>query len=100
MLYDVSRDPELVVLRPSEYHFNLFCIIIKNAKKELTKTSEEDKSLNYQLTEQTAIADEIRKENKKLDAYADKLEKKVEKLEMKVETKDKIIWKDKNNKSK
>ena len=64
--------------------------IIEKKEKELTKTSEEDKSLNYQLTEQTAIANEIRKENKKLDAYADKLEKKVEKLEKKVETKDKI----------
>ncbi len=58
--------------------------VIENKEKELTKTSEKDKSLNYQLTEQTAIANEIRKENKKLDAYADKLEKKVEKLEKKV----------------
>ena len=58
--------------------------VIENKEKELTKTSEKDKSLKYQLTEQTAIANEIRKENKKLDAYAGKLEKKVEKLEKKV----------------
>ena len=57
--------------------------IIEKKEKELTKTSEEDKSLNYQLTEQTAIANEIRKENKKLDDYATKLEKKIEKLEKK-----------------
>lgn len=61
--------------------------VIEKKEKELTKTSEKDKSLKYQLTEQTAIANEIRKENKKLDAYAGKLEKKVEKLEKKINNK-------------
>ena len=57
--------------------------VIENKEKELKKTSEKDKSLTYKLTEQTAIANEIRKENKKLDDYATKLEKKIEKLEKK-----------------
>ncbi len=57
--------------------------VIEKKEKELTKNSEKDKSLKYSLTEQTAIANEIRKENKKLDDYATKLEKKIEKLEKK-----------------
>ena len=55
--------------------------VIERKEKELAKKDRKDKSLKYSLTEQTAIANEIRKENKKLDDYATKLEKKIEKLE-------------------
>ena len=55
--------------------------VIERKEKELAKKDAKDKSLKYSLTEQTAIANEIRKENKKLDDYATKLEKKIEKLE-------------------
>ena len=57
--------------------------VIERKEKELAKKDAKDKSLKYSLTEQTAIANEIRKENKKLDDYATKLEKKIEKLEKK-----------------
>ncbi len=57
--------------------------VIENKEKEINKKAEKEKSLKYSLIEQKAIADEIRKENKKLDDYATKLEKKIEKLEKK-----------------
>ena len=57
--------------------------VIERKEKELAKKDAKDKSLKYSLTEQTEIANEIRKENKKLDDYATKLEKKIEKLEKK-----------------
>ena len=57
--------------------------VIERKEKEIAKKDSKDKSLKYSLTEQTAIANEIRKENKKLDDYATKLEKKIEKLEKK-----------------
>ena len=57
--------------------------VIERKEKELAKKDAKDKSLKYSLTEQTAIANEIRKENKKLDDYSKKLEKKIEKLEKK-----------------
>ena len=63
--------------------------VIERKEKELAKKDAKDKSLKYSLTEQTAIANEIRKENKKLDDYATKLEKKIEKLEKKNKKKDK-----------
>ena len=57
--------------------------VIEKKEKELAKGEEQEKSLKYSLTEQTAIANEIRKENKKLDDYAKKLEKKIERIEKK-----------------
>ena len=42
------------------------------------------KSIEYSLIEQKAIADEVKKENVKLDSYSKKLEKKIEKLEKKL----------------
>jgi hypothetical protein len=45
------------------------------------------KSIEYSLIEQKAIADEVKKENVKLDSYSKKLEKKIEKLEKKLNKK-------------
>ena len=69
-------------LRP-DYEMYVDKLKVIERKERISKKRRKDKSLKYSLTEQTAIANEIRKENKKLDDYSKKLEKKIEKLEKK-----------------
>ena len=75
-------------LRP-DYEMYVDKLKVIERKEKNYKKDAKDKSLKYSLTEQTTIANEIRKENKKLDDYATKLEKKIEKLEKKNKKKDK-----------